>query len=230
MKVIIKILVLSLGLVSCGTPKESRYRDTALLERPPTLPVTHQSAEQPALADHHLGQTKLQQEHEEHEEHKEHKEPSVYMAGTTPPLLMIRQPLKLGWNTLGHALKQDYLKVSDRQQEKGLYFISYNPQILAEKDSGFFDKAIAMLKKVRQEEYYVLTVTEQHLETQVSISVNQQQNTTADGSSAADGSPPVDQSSPSADDADKLLLLIYKSMSDKPQPEKHEEKKNGSSL
>jgi uncharacterized lipoprotein len=217
MKVIVKILLLSLGLVSCGTPKESRYRDTAMLERPPTLPVTHQSAEEPALAEHKLGQTKMQQEHEE---------PSVYMNSTTPPLLMIRQPLKLGWNTLGHALKQDYLKVSDRQQEKGLYFISYNPQILAEKDSGFFDKAIAMLKKVRQEEYYVLTVTEQHLETQVSISVNQQQNTTADGSSAADGSPPVDESSPSTEDADKLLLLIYKSMSDKPQPDKHEEKKN----
>ena len=211
MKVIVKILILSLGLASCGTSKESRYRDTAMLERPPTLPVTHQSAEQPALAEHKLGQTTLQQEHEES---------NVYMTGTTPPLLMIRQPLKLGWNTLGHALKQDYLKVSDRQQEKGLYFISYNPQILAEKDSGFFDKAIAMLKKVRQEEYYVLTVTEQHLETQVSISVNQQQNTTADGS------PPVDESSPSTEDADKLLLLIYKSMSDKPQPDKHEEKKN----
>jgi NlpB/DapX lipoprotein len=217
MKVIVKSLILSLGLVSCGAPVESRYRDTALLERPPTLPVTHQSAEQPALAEHKLGQTKMQQEHEE---------PSVYMNSTTPPLLMIRQPLKLGWNTLGHALKQDYLKVSDRQQEKGLYFISYNPQILAEKDSGFFDKAIAILKKVRQEEYYVLTVTEQHLETQVSISVNQQQNTTADGSSAADGSTPVDELSPSAEDADKLLLLIYKSMSDKPQPDKHEEKKN----
>ena len=55
---------------------------------------------------------------------------------------MIRQPLDLGWNTLGHALKQDYLKVSDRQQEKGLYFVSYNPEIVAEKDSGFFDSTL----------------------------------------------------------------------------------------
>jgi hypothetical protein len=218
MKVIVKSLILSLGLVSCGAPTESRYRDTAMLERPPTLPVTHQSAEQPAQEDHKLGQTKLQQEH---------AEPSVYMNSTTPALLMIKQPLELGWNTLGHALKQDYLKVSDRQQEKRLYFISYNPEILAEKDNGFFDKAIALLKKVRQEEYYVLTVTEHHLETQVSISVNKEK-TTADGygSSPADGSSPLDGSSPSDEDADKLLLLIYKSMSDKPQPDKHEEKKN----
>jgi uncharacterized lipoprotein len=218
MKVIVKILLLSLGLVSCGTPKESRYRDTAMLERPPTLPVAHQLAEQSALEDRKLGQAKMQQEHEE---------PSVYMNSTTPALLMIKQPLELGWDTLGHALKQDYLKVTDRQQEKGLYFISYNPEILAEKDNGFFDKAIAVLKKVRQEEYYVLTVTEQHLETQVSISVNQQK-ITADGygSSSADGSPPSHGSSPSDEDADKLLLLIYKSMSDKPQPDKHEEKKN----
>ncbi len=203
MKVIVKSLILSLGLVSCGAPTESRYRDTAMLERPPILPVTHQSAEQSVLADHKLGQTTLQQEH---------AEPSVYMTSTTPAQLMIRQPLELGWDTLGHALKQDYLKVSDRQQEKGLYFISYNPEVLAEKDSGFFDKTLSVFKKERQEEYYVLTVTEQNLETQVSISVNQQKST-------------VDGSSPLAEDADKLLLLIYKSMSDK--PEKHEENKMG---
>jgi len=199
MKVIVKSLILSLGLVACGAPTESRYRDTALLERPPILPVTHQSVEQSALADSKLGQTKLQQEHEE---------PSVYMTSTTPALLMIRQPLELGWDTLGHALKQDYLRVTYREQAKGLYFITYSPEVLEEKDSGFFDKALSVFKEDRQEEYYVLTVTEQHLETQVSISVNQQKTTT-------------DGSSPSAEDADKLLLLIYKSMSDKPQPEKH---------
>jgi uncharacterized lipoprotein len=205
MKVIVKSLILSLGLVSCGAPTESRYRDTAMLERPPILPVTHQSAEQSALAYQKLGQTNLQHENEE---------PSVYMTSTTPALLMIKQPLELGWDTLGHALKQDYLKVSDRQQEKGLYFISYNPEIVEEKDSGFFDKAISAFKKDRQEEHYVLTVTEQQSETQVSISVNQQKTTT-------------DGSSPSAEDADKLLLLIYKSMSNKPKPEIHEEKKTG---
>ena len=202
MKVIVNSLLLSLGLVSCGGPTESRYRDTAMLERPPTLPVTHQSAEQSAQEDHKLGQAKMQQEHEE---------PSVYMKSTTPPLLMIRQPFELGWDILGHALKQDYLRVTYREQAKGLYFITYSPEVLEKKDSGFFDKAFSVFKEDRQEEYYVLTVTEQHLETQVSISVNQQKTNT-------------DGSSPSAEDADKLLLLIYKSMSDKPQPEKNEEK------
>jgi len=201
MKVIVKIILLSLGLVSCGGPKESRYRDTAMLERPPTLPVTHQSAEQSMLTDHKLAQTKLLQENEE---------PSVYMTSTAPLLLMIRQPLELGWDTLGHALKQDYLKVTDRQQEKGHYFISYHPEIIEEKDNGFFDKAISVFKKDRQEEHYLLTVTEQNLETQVSISVNQQKSTENNGSVLL----------PSAEDADKLLLLIYKSMSEKPQPEK----------
>ena len=198
MKVIIKILLLSLGLVSCGGPTESRYRDTAMLERPPTLPVTHQSADQSAQEYHKLGQAKIQQEHEE---------PSVYMKSTMPALLMIRQPFELGWDTLGHALKQDYLRVTYRQQAKGLYFITYSPQVLEEKGNGFFDKALSVFKEDLQEEYYVLTVTEQHLETQANISVNQQKTTT-------------DGSSPSAEDADKLLLLIYKSMNDKPKPEK----------
>jgi uncharacterized lipoprotein len=198
MKVIIKILLLSLGLVSCGGPTESRYRDTAMLERPPTLPVTHQSADQSAQEYHKLGQAKIQQEHEE---------PSVYMKSTMPALLMIRQPFELGWDTLGHALKQDYLRVTYRQQAKGIYFITYSPQVLEEKGNGFFDKALSVFKEDLQEEYYVLTVTEQHLETQANISVNQQKTTT-------------DGSSPSAEDADKLLLLIYKSMNDKPKPEK----------
>ncbi len=206
MKTIVKSLILSLGLVSCGGPTESRYRDTAMLERPPILPVIHQAAEQSVLEDHKLGQKKLQQENEE---------PSVYMTSATPPLLMIRQPLDLGWNTLGHALKQDYLKVSDRQQEKGLYFVSYNPEIVAEKDSGFFDSTLSVFKKKRQEEHYVLTVTEQYLETQVAISVNQKKTTPGESKATA-----------TAEDADKLLLLIYKSMSDKSQPEKNEEKKN----
>ena len=205
MKVIVKSLILSLGLVSCGGPTESRYRDTAMLERPPILPVTHQSAEQSALAYQKLGQTNLQHENEE---------PSVYMTSTTPALLMIKQPLELGWDTLGHALKQDYVRVTYREQAKGLYLITYSPEVLDEKDSGFFDKALSVFKDVRQEEYYLLTVTEQHSETQVSISVNTQKKT-------------LDGSTPSAEDANQLLLLIYKSMTDKPQSDKNEEKKTG---
>jgi len=59
MKVIVKILILCSGLVSCGGPTESRYRDTAILERPPTLPVARVSAEQSVLADNKLGQKKI---------------------------------------------------------------------------------------------------------------------------------------------------------------------------
>jgi len=205
MNLIVKILLLSLGLVSCGGPAESRYRDTAMLERPPILPVTHQSTEQLAVDDSKYGQRKLQQEIEE---------PSFYMTSTTPPLLMIRQPFELGWDTLGHALKQDYVRVTYREQAKGLYLITYSPEVLDEKDSGFFDKALSVFKDVRQEEYYLLTVTEQHSETQVSISVNTQKKT-------------LDGSTPSAEDANQLLLLIYKSMTDKPQSDKNEEKKTG---
>jgi len=198
MNLIVKILLFSLGLVSCGGPTESRYRDTAMLERPPILPVTHQSAEQLALDDSKFGQKKSQQENEE---------PSYYMTSTTPPLLMIRQPFEFGWDTLGHALKQDYVRVTYREQAKGHYFITYSPQVLEDKDSGFFNKALSVFEKDLQEEYYLLTVTEQHLETQVSISVDQQKKT-------------LDGSTPSAEDADKLLLLIYKSMTNKTQSDK----------
>ena len=49
MKYGLMILVLSGGLVACGSVENSRYRDTAVLEKPPTLAL--QKTPQNAIID-----------------------------------------------------------------------------------------------------------------------------------------------------------------------------------
>ncbi|MGZ8189853.1 MAG: hypothetical protein ACXWTS_01340, partial [Methylococcaceae bacterium] len=50
MQAILKSLLLIMMLVSCGG-KDSRYRDTQMLERPPTLPIERHAGEQPIEPD-----------------------------------------------------------------------------------------------------------------------------------------------------------------------------------
>ena len=201
---------MSMSLISCGTATDNRYRDTAMLERPPTLAVSPQAREQSRTADDNMAQKKRGGEDEE--------EATAYMTTTMPPLLIIKQPYDLAWDTLGHALKQEYLKVTNREQGKGLYFVTYDAETQAEKESGFFDKTVSIFKDKPQKERYVLTVTAKGEETQISAAINNapKQNATSENTDKASTSP--------EDGPEKLLLLIYKTMSDKPQKEKEEKK------
>ena len=202
MPIIAIILLLSLGLVSCGTATDTRYRDTAMLERPPKLAVTHQAGEQSLTTDDTRPQKKPGGEDEE---------ATVYMTTTTPPLLIIKQAYNLAWDTLGHALKQDTLKVTERNQDKGLYFVSYDREAQAEKESGFFGKALSLLQDKFKEEHYILTVTAKDEETQISATIDPAPKQ-SEGSENKDDAPV-----PPEDGPEKLLLSIYKTMSDKPQ-------------
>jgi hypothetical protein len=46
MRTIFKFLLITIFLASCGTTKDARYRDTAMLERPPILPIIRKPGEQ----------------------------------------------------------------------------------------------------------------------------------------------------------------------------------------
>ena len=212
MPIIAIILLLSLGVVSCGgTATDNRYRDTAMLERPPKLAVAHQAGEPSYTADEARAQKKQGGEVEE-------ATTTAYMTTTTPPLLIIKQPYNQAWDTLGHALKQDYLKVTERKQDKGLYFVTYDHEAQAEKESGFLDKTLSFLLDQPNEEHYILTVTAKGEETQISATVNNAPKQ-SEGSENKDA-----ESAPPVDGPEKLLSMIYKAMSDKPQKDKEEKK------
>jgi uncharacterized lipoprotein len=142
----------------------------------------------------------------------------AYMTTTTPPLLMIKQPYDQAWDTLGHALKQDTLKVTERKQDKGLYFVTYDHEAQAEKESGFFGKTLSLLQDKFKEEHYVLTLTAKGEETQISAAID-------NAPKQSEGSENTDKAStPPEDGPEKLLLSIYKTISDKPQKDNEEKK------
>ena len=124
MQVIAKISLLSLALVSCGTAEDSRYRDTAILERPPALTGTKKAGEQ-----HITDEVRFQKNAT-----RTGLGSDVYMTTTTPSQLKIKQPFDDAWNTLSLALKQSEIKMTDSERDKGLYYVTYDPE------KSFFSK------------------------------------------------------------------------------------------
>lgn len=188
MQVIAKILLLSLGLISCGTSEDSRYRDTAMLERPPELTVTKQAGELrindnstiPKKRDETgLGAT-------------------VSMTTTKPPQLIIKQPFDDAWNTLGLALKQSDIEITDREHDKGLYYVSYD-------SSGSF------FSKKQNEAIYVLTLESDGKETKVTAAFGNAAEQASSGSRTPSSN---NSAAESTDGAEKLLQSLYETIRD----------------
>jgi uncharacterized lipoprotein len=192
MQVIFKVLLLSVTLVSCGTSEDSRYRDISILERPPVIAVNKQNSEP------HVTDTSTIP--------KKRDEPGlgadVYMAATTPPQLKIKQPFDDAWNTLGLALKQSEIEITDREHDKGLYYVIYEP------DSSFFSKQ-------QNEAIYVLTVEKDGAETKITAIIGSAAEQSSSGSRSEHRDPVKDNSTAQpADGAEKLLQLLYETIRD----------------
>ena len=129
---LIKILLLALMVVSC-TSEDKRYRDTSALERPPEIKVNKKSG---GTEDVDNSTAKIKQE-------GTGLGSSVYLTSTTPPLLMIKETYDLAWETLGQGLKQSHIQITDREHDKGRYFVTYNPDKRNDdEESGFLDKTL----------------------------------------------------------------------------------------
>ena len=192
MQVIAKILLLSLGLVSCGTSEDSRYRDTAMLERPPALAVSKPSGE-PHITDNSTIPKKRDETG---------LGSDVYMTTTTPSQLRIKQPFDDAWNTLGLALKQSEIEITDREHDKGLYYVTYNPE------NSFFGRK-------HNEAIYVLTVENDGAETTITATLGNVNEQSSAGSRGEHRSPPKDNSATQpTDGAEKLLQSLYETIRD----------------
>ncbi|RIZ67886.1 MAG: outer membrane protein assembly factor BamC [Methylococcales bacterium] len=205
---LIKILFLALMLVSC-TSEDKRYRDTSALERPPALKVNKKAD---GTEDIDNSTARIKQD-------GTGLGSRVYLTPTTPPLLMIKETYDLAWETLGQGLKQSHLQITDREHDKGRYFVTYNPDKWSdEEEEGFFDKALGYFTDKDNDERYLLTVTAKGAETQVSAVINTEPKLSTKSATKNSTVPPP------ADGAEKLLALIYKTMSE---PAKEKGKKSG---
>jgi uncharacterized lipoprotein len=194
MQVFAKILLLCLavGVISCGTSEDSRYRDTTLLERPPAIAVNKQKGELNVADNSTIP--------------KKRDEPGlgsdVYMTTTTPPQLKIKQSFDYAWNTLGLALKQSEIEINDHEHDKGLYYVTYQP------DSSFFSGK-------HNEAIYVLMVEKDGAETKITATIGN----TAEQSSAGNRDKhryfvKDNRATQPADGAEKLLQSLYETIRD----------------
>ncbi len=189
MSAIVKSLLLIGFLVSCSTATEvSRYRDTENLERPPIVTSNSPAKEQRIVDNSSIPKKK----------DSTGLGSGVYLSA--PTQLTIKQSFGDAWNTLGRALKQSGLKITDHERDKGLYYVT---QDTADRTS-FFAKAIAFLSD--DPAIYLLTVKQEGEETTVTATIA---NATEQSSEAKDGT-----SKPSAEGAEDLLQLLFKTLRD----------------
>ncbi|MFZ2403761.1 MAG: outer membrane protein assembly factor BamC [Methylobacter sp.] len=189
MRVIVKSLLLTGFLVSCGTVEDSRYRDTEALERPPTVTSSSPTKEQRVADTSSIPKKK----------DSTGLGSDVYQ--NAPTQLTIKQPFDEAWNTLGRALKQSGVKVTDHERDKGLYYVTQD----TEDRTGFFAKATGFLRD--DPSIYLLTVKQEGAETTVTATIPN----AAEQSGATGESTPR----PSVEGAEDLLQLLFKTLRDK---------------
>ncbi|MDD5272380.1 MAG: outer membrane protein assembly factor BamC [Methylovulum sp.] len=190
MKVIVKGFFLSIALSACGGD-DPRYRSTEMLERPPVL-VTHKSTTEPVVLEDDSVIPKRK--------HKKGLQDDVYLTPSKPPIINIKQPYDMAWDTLKLALTQSQIKVTDQVRDKGLFFVSYNPKSLV-------GMVTSLVNKEEKEVIYVVTVDKNAQETRVSI----KKATEAEQKNSLEQRA-MDQEAD--DDADALLYQLYETLHD----------------
>lgn len=192
MRGIAKISLLSLGLVSCSGEVDRRYRDNEMLERPPTLAVNKKAGDQNIIDESKISKKR----------HEKGLGSDVYMTTTTPAQLKIKQPIDDAWNTLGFALKQSEIKITDSERDKGLYYVSYDPE------KSYFSRE-------PNEATYVLTVEADGAETKITAALgNAAEQASSGGRSEARGLVEDNSAAQPSEGAEKLLQSLYETIRD----------------
>lgn len=186
--------LLSLMLVACSTTEERQYSSTELLERPPVLASDSRAEPETQVVDDSVVSQK-----ESAEERKNGMGDKVYMSESNPPTLHIKQPIEGAWNTVGQALKQKELKITDFEKDKDLFYVAYD-------NRGFFNKVGGYFQSDEKDPIYQVKLTEDGEETIVTTTLANQ--TEQD---ASDSKKKVENS---ADSASELLQTIYLTMRD----------------
>jgi uncharacterized lipoprotein len=193
----LEFLFISLCLSACGTVEDSRYRDTSKLEMPPNLQTGRESIQQEAAG-----------EEEVIREDKARKGlgSSVFMSASEPPELKLKQPFDIAWNTLASAFRQNNLEIKDRDRDKGLYYVAFDPDDYVPADESVLDRMGNMLTDDYSEAVYVLTVTSEDSESKI---------TAAKAGSAEQGGliGSMDENE-KPDGAERLMSFLYQALRD----------------
>ena len=124
MRNVLGILVLSGGLVACGAVENSRYRDTAALEKPPTLALQKNT-----IVDDSVEPKKQIGGLDE----------KIVLLDENPKKLLLKLPIMEAWRTVGTALRQSDIKITDTDKNRHLYYVSYREKGMLDNLAGFIN-------------------------------------------------------------------------------------------
>lgn len=123
-----------------------------------------------------------------------------------PPELKLKQPFDVAWNTLASAFRQSRLEIKDRDRDKGLYYVVFDPDDYVPEDESVLNRMGAILAGDYSTAVYVLTVAAEDGATKV---------TAAKAGPAEQGalSEAVDENE-KPDGAKRLLSFLYQTLRD----------------
>jgi len=190
MQTIVKSLLLAAALVSCGGAEDTRYRNTEMLERPPILPTNRQAGDADCCDDAVVPKKR----------YKKGLGDDVYLSKSAPLQLKIKQTFENAWLTLGLALKQSEIRITDQERDKGLYYVAYHP-------GNILGAVGSWLKDEQKAAVYVLKVEPDGTETKISAVIA----SAMEQSSALEKDRYDDDA---ADDAEDLLYNVFETLRD----------------
>ena len=146
------ILVLSIGLAACGSVENSRYRDTAMLEKPPILALQKTPAN--AVIDDSIEPKKQLGGLDE----------KVVLLDESPKKLVLKQSISEAWRTVGTALRQSDIKITDTDKNKYSYYVSYQLR-------GVLKNILSALNEEDTKTIYLVTLVPQNGDTVIQVTL-----------------------------------------------------------
>ncbi|MGR8979900.1 MAG: outer membrane protein assembly factor BamC [Gammaproteobacteria bacterium] len=191
------------ALVSCADT-DPRYKDTTMLERPPHMQAIHPAEERKTGEDSANAEPKVMTGLGDNVSMTPHAK---------PPAIRLKQAFDEAWVTLGRALKQLELEISDRNREEKVYYVKYDPDDFRPEDAGILSAIGSSFKNDFAEETYILRVEPENSDTAITAELGDK----ADPEVGVDGK----ESEPRArsDGSLNLLKTVYKMLHDDLKPE-----------
>jgi len=155
------VLLVPLLNTACSDSVNTRYKDTSHLETPPVLIIAEQpkQAIQAKDVDKKTGLGRV-----------------VSLSGpAAQPILKIKKIFDRSWNIVEQGLNLSEIEITDKNRDKGVFYVKFDPDQKLSKDSGVMDSlSFFFFEDEYEEAAYKLTVQWHDSDTEVSVEAIEQ--------------------------------------------------------
>lgn len=144
-------------IMACSNSENTRYKDLSHLEKPPVI-IIAETAKKPVLKDDEaVEKTGFGQ--------------VVSLAGSDKlPVLKIKKIFDRSWDIVEQGLKLSEIEITDKNRDQGVFYLKFDPDKQASKDSSLLDNmAFFLFTDEYDEAAYKLTVEWRDTDTEVSV-------------------------------------------------------------